>query len=398
VILAEHVLGGLVRDKNLEPVLRKQLQSRRQNRIRNWELLRQRCETEDLYFQPIGLDEHLSVAAMVWISRHDLQDGRDRAFRSRFLSISDPWRDPVLRTWSGYTETWHFDADGLRIEAGDAARSEEMVPLALYSLDHPKVPFLLIDFRSRWKPAAREVARRTIEEVPSTVLGVATFANWEYRGAQEVWKFIRARRGAAIHRPDRLRAAAAVRQIILSAEFEPELREYLTRRLGATAPSSFQRYDALRRAVDSSGQLASRLHKDRGRELASLLYPNRSRWLNLATVASLGLYRYRISPTPERVAVLDRERRLLHAERVIEQALAAGATPDAGPEVARIHHAARELATLDSVDPGRRRRAMESLQRLVSLPASENYHDELLAILSDFEKAVQNKSTVGAVD
>ena len=194
ILLAERSFGGLVRDASVERVLQRDLGARRQALGRNWELLRQRTESEGLIFQPIAVDGEAPVAALVWISQSDLQTQRGRAFRSKFLAISDPWNDRALRKWSGYAETWQFDAEGRRTTDGTrAVRSEVVIPLSLYSLDHPKAPFLLVDFRSPWKTTFREATRRTFEEVPGTLLGLAAFTNVEFRGAQLSWNFVRGR-------------------------------------------------------------------------------------------------------------------------------------------------------------------------------------------------------------
>jgi hypothetical protein len=383
LLLAERAFGGLVRDGSLGRVMDRELGARRQALGRNWELLRQRAEAEGLFFQPIAADGAPPAAAMIWISRADLGKGHKRRFRSKFLGISDPWSDQALRAWSGYAETWYFDSENRRtFNAGEAARSEQMIPLALYSLDHPKAPFLLIDFRSPWKPAAREVARRTVEEVPLTILGVATFTNWQVRGAQVAWNSVRGRRGAAIHRPARLHAAAAVRQVIPSAtQLQPEMREHVGERLGIVEPSSFRRYEALLAGARSPEGLERRLERDRGRELARLLHPHRTRWLNLVTIATLGLHRYRVRPTPDGLDVLDRERRLAHATRVLEEALAASPRLEMGGDLDRIRRAARDLGTVQSLKPSARQRAVRVLARLVEQTGDEHIRREFLAML-----------------
>ena len=50
--------------------------------------------------------------------------------------------------WTGYTQVRYFDADHQPVERDTpGARREEMIPLALYNLDYPRVPLLLADFR-----------------------------------------------------------------------------------------------------------------------------------------------------------------------------------------------------------------------------------------------------------
>lgn len=395
VLLAERSFGGLVRDASLQRVLNRDLGARRQALARNWELLRQRAESEGLYFQPIAIDGEPAVAALVWIARSDLRKQEGRAFRSKFLGISDPWDDRTLREWTGYVEKWHFDSNGGRIsDAARAARSEEMIPLSLYSLDHPKAPFLLVDFRSPWKPTLREATRRTLEEVPGALFGVAAFTNVEVRGAQFGWNFIRGRQGAAIHRPSRLRAAASVRQVIPSAaELAPEMRTELTKRLGGAAPSLRERYDTLFASTRSSNGLEQRIDQDRGRELAKLLHPTRTRWLNLATAATIGMYRYRIQPSADHLALLDRERRLGNAARTIEAALSSSPRIEVGSDLANVRRAANDLAKVRSVSPSMQRRAELLLERLANQTGDPQLRQEFLALMNGSGEATP-KGTV----
>jgi hypothetical protein len=382
VLLAERAFGGLVRDTSLDRVAERELSARRQALAKNWELLRQCAEAEGLIFQPIAAEGEPPVAAMVWISRADIANNERRSFRSKFLGIGDPWSDNSVRDWDGYTETWHFDSEGRRTDdSAHAVRSEEMIPLSMYSLDHPKAPFLLIDFRTPWKPAFREAARRTFEEVPGTVLGVAAFTNIEVRGAQIAWNFIRGRQGAAIHRPSRLRAAASVRQIVSSAEpLEPVLREQVAKRLGGAAPSSLRRYGVLLTAARSSEGLERRIEEDRGRELARLLHPARTRWLTLATVVTGGLYKYRLQQSAKNLALLDRERRLASGIRILEAAFAASPRIDVGADLARIRRAARDLATVQSVNLSIQKRAGRLLAELPQRMGDDQLRQEFLAL------------------
>ena len=40
-----------------------------------------------------------------------------------------------------------------------------MIPLALYGLDNPKIPMLLVDFRDSFNPKKREMSRRVLHDV-----------------------------------------------------------------------------------------------------------------------------------------------------------------------------------------------------------------------------------------
>ncbi|MBI1355841.1 MAG: hypothetical protein GC160_15990 [Acidobacteria bacterium] len=378
--LADSTLGGLAPDSSLDRIVEQELSARRQSLGRNWELLRQRAEEEGLIFQPIGMDDEPAIAAMLWVSRADLETPRG-PFRSKFLGISDPWKDPAVHEWAGYTEIWRFDSDGRRTDDDAAAvRREELIPLALYSLDHPKIPFLLIDFRSSWKPALRETARRTLEEAPRTVLGMTAYANVELRAAQFALTFIRSRRGAPVQRRDRLRATVAVRQTAQAVDpVAPALREQLAERLGTPTSPSTRRYESLLAWAGAPDGLARRIEKDRGRELARLLHPGRARWTQALTVATVGLYRYREPLSPERLALLDRERRLSTAVDVLETAVESSPRIDVGVELDSVRLAARELSGEPSLDSDTRKRADEALRALAAQPLPEEMRRELAA-------------------
>jgi hypothetical protein len=83
-----------------------------------------------------------------------------------------------------YSETWHLDDQGRRVD-GDAiySRQIEVIPLALYSLNHPKAPLLMVDFRDRSKVRRSEVRRRTLEDTAG-VLGFNFVSSWTYLGAR----------------------------------------------------------------------------------------------------------------------------------------------------------------------------------------------------------------------
>jgi hypothetical protein len=76
-----------------------------------------------------------------------------RRFDKRFLNIATPWRDQRLLSWNSYTQTVYLDADNNRVPKDTpGAHKDELIPLALYGLDHPKIPILLVDFRAQLNP------------------------------------------------------------------------------------------------------------------------------------------------------------------------------------------------------------------------------------------------------
>jgi hypothetical protein len=53
-----------------------------------------------------------------------------------------------------------------------------MIPLAIYGLDHPKIPALLIDFRSSLNPKKREMSRRFIDDLAKNIFSLSNFGNF----------------------------------------------------------------------------------------------------------------------------------------------------------------------------------------------------------------------------
>ena len=269
--LAGQTFGGLVGDSKLPEAYMKQRIRAVEERGHNWELLRQRAESNGLYFEPFGLNG-VDTQALLWVAKEDL-DASPREFDSQFLGISDPYRDSRVRNWSGYTETRYRDAEGRATDADSPeARAVEMIPLALYSLEYPKVPLLLVDFRSTRAPKHREMLRRATVDVVSGVLGISKWGNWPYFAGSWTWNFVRARHGAPYSRAARLKAYSQVRQwLAFDHSLDPALRDELQKRLEILGVNPLEdnvfdeakfarrQYAALLRYADDPHGLAVRL-------------------------------------------------------------------------------------------------------------------------------------------
>src|SRR5579872_3356675 len=151
--LAGKMLGGLVSSQKLPEAYMKECTRDQEMRGHNWELLRQRAEMNGLYFEPLGLNGS-STHALLWIAADEV--GLDHKFDGQFLGISNPYRDERLQAWKGYRQV----RDG-----------REMIPLALYALDYPKVPLLVVDFRNAGAPKRREMLRHAATDTITGVLG-----------------------------------------------------------------------------------------------------------------------------------------------------------------------------------------------------------------------------------
>ena len=276
--LAGQTFGGLVGDSKLPEAYMKQRVRAMEERGHNWELLRQRAEANGLYFEPFGLNG-ADTQALLWVAREDV-DTFPRDFDSQYMGISDPYRDSRIRNWSGYTETRYRDAEG-RLAPADSpgAHPVELIPLALYSLEYPKVPLLLVDFRSTHAPKHREMLRHAVVDVVSGVLGISKWGNWPYLAGSWTWNFVRARHGAPYSRTARLKAYSQMRQwLALDQSLDPALREELRTRLEILGVNPLEdnvfdevkfarrQYAALLRYADDPHGLAARLDRARSPE------------------------------------------------------------------------------------------------------------------------------------
>lgn len=335
LMLTEKTLGGIVDDIFLQRVYAKETTLAKDTRGHNWELLRQRAESEKLYFEPLELPDGSATHAIVWVARPDLVTYKDRPFKSRFLNIANPWRDDRLRYWNGYVETRYFDADNRVVsQETPGARPVQMIPLAIYGLDHPKVPILLVDFRDGMNPKWRETSRRVLEDVTRTVLSLSRFGDIPYFLSRTVYDFVTGRRGMDINQPSRLRTYSQLKLLLsLDASLDPEFRDEINRRLervssnprenGMEAEAEIARdqYRALMNYVQKPDGLPARLERDRREELAS--YEKRGQAAKVVTrlgnILSFGLYTRRSDVTPDFNDRLDRARRMAYNRRFLRE-------------------------------------------------------------------------------
>jgi hypothetical protein len=280
--LSTHAFGGLVRRQQLSKYFDKQTSQLQQARGHNWELLRQRAELNGLIFDPLALATGTPSEALLWIARSDLDHRAERQFDGQFLGIANPWTDNRLTHWTGYTQLRYFDSENRPVPAGTpGARAEEMIPLALYNLDYPRVPLLLVDFRDTLKPKRREMVRQGVGGVVTGVFGITRFGNLWFLGADAAWTFVRGRHGDAVNRSARLQSYSEAREFLaMDSSLDPGLKIELQRRLDhlalnprenavdSEATLAREQYAALVEYADSPSG-AAKLERDRRKELES---------------------------------------------------------------------------------------------------------------------------------
>lgn len=339
LLLTVKPLGGSVDKANLRRVYKKQTSRTRDVLGHNWELLRQRAEAESLYFEPLEMAGGSATHALLWAARPDLARYRGRRFDSRFLNIANPWRDDRLRYWQGLTQIRYFDAENRAVGPGTpGARAVPMIPLAVYGLDHPKIPILLVDFRDGMNPKRREMSRRVVQDVARNILSLSPFNNIPYFLGRTVYDFVTGRRGADINQPSRVGAYSQLKLLLsLSASLDPQLRDRIGDRLehvslnplenGLRAEAQLARdhYEALVAYARRPGGLPARLALDRRTEMGALAHGRAARALfRLSNLLSLGAYRHREKETADLRARMELRRRLDYDERFLHEVSESG--------------------------------------------------------------------------
>jgi hypothetical protein len=334
LMLTEKTFGGIVDDIYLQQVYENQTTLRRDVRGHNWELLRQRAEAEGLYFEPLELPDGSATHALLWVARPDLAMNRERKFDSRFLNVANPWKDDRLRYWQGYTETRYFDSEN-RVVAKETpgARPIQMIPLALYGLDHPKIPIMLVDFRDSLNPKGREMSRRVLEDVTRTVLSLSRFGDLPYFLSRTVYDFVTGRRGMDINQPSRLRTYSQLKLLLsLNASLDTQLRDEISGRLERVSLNPLEnsmeseaqlardQYAALLAYARRADGLAAQLDRDRRAEMTPLVHGRTEQVLfRVANLLSFGLYTHLETATPELQARLELQRRIAFQTRFIRE-------------------------------------------------------------------------------
>ena len=364
LMLTSKTFGGLLDDAYLDEVLRRQNTQTLDTRGHNWELLRQRAEAEGLYFEPLTMPDGEATHALVWVAREDLARNRGRKFGSRFLNVKSPWGDSRLARWDGHVETRYFDAEGRPAAPGaEGARKVELIPLALYGLDFPKIPALLVDFRDRLNPKRREMSHRVIEDVARNLLSLSRYGDVHYFLGRTVFDFVTSRRGVDVNQPTRLRAYSQLKLLLaLDATLDRELRGEIGRRiesvslnplendLAAEARLARQQYAALVEAARRPDGLAARLDRDRREEMVRLEHGKAKRvLLRSANVLSLGLYKHREPAAPGLVRqTLDGERRLAFHKRFLQQVARSTPVVEVVWDIEEVRRSLRFVAASDT--------------------------------------------------
>ena len=360
LVLAQKAFGGVVDDSALQDAYENDHVSTRDTRGHNWELLRQRAEAEGLYFEPLSMPDGTTTHALLWVAQRDVDQSR-RRFNKRFLNIASPWGDKRLLDWTGYREMRYFDADSRRVSSDTpGAVALEMIPLALYGLDHPKIPALLVDFRDQGNPKRRELTKRVLDDITRSVLSISPFGDIQYFLGRSAYNFVTGRRGMDINQPTRMRSYSMLKLMLsLSTSLEPELAAETSRLVEKVAMNplqndlpveselAFRSHGILLEAArDPNGQIVKLLERGRQTEFSRIEHSRTEFFmLRLANVMSAGIYRHREDDSrAAQLVAIDTSRRLAFHRRFVDEVLDSTPIVEVGWDVASVRRSLEFIA------------------------------------------------------
>lgn len=401
--LTEKPLGGQMQSENLERAYDKKLEEIKDVRGHNWEFLRQYSEAQGLYFEPLTMSDGVARNAIVWVAADDLAANRERKFDTRFLNIKNPWADPKLSNWKGYSQVRWFDQDNRVVEPNiPNARARTMIPLALYGLDHPKIPILLVDFRDSGNAKRREMSKRVLNDVLGSILSISRFSSIPYFLGRYIYDFATSRRSMDINQESRIRSYAQLKMLLaLDDSLDKDFRDEISHRLekvslnplendiDVEAALARRQYQNLIEYAKRPDGLPAKLELDRRAEMVRLAHNGKTQTLfDIAHVFSLGLYTHREKSTPELVAQLDIRRQLDFHERVLQEIAYRSAKPEVDSDVAALKRALQFISQNGSIS---NEKTTRSLAKIFAITSDESMRTLCLASLYRIDNSSAKK-------
>ncbi len=376
-------LGGRLPSEKLSLFYDKETANAADNRGHNWELLRQYSDRQGLYFEPLPMPDGIARLAIVWTAESDVLANKGKNFDSRFLNIKSPWSDAKFLKWKGYSQVRWFDAENRIVEPQTPnAQPKKLIPLALYGLDHTKIPIILVDFRNNANPKLRELSHRVITDVFADMLSIINFGDLPYFAARSGLNFLTGRRGADINQPSRIKSYAQLKlMLLLDEKMDVQLKQEITRRMEADSINPLEndmaaeariakaQYENLIAYAKRPGGLASKLEKDRREEMVKLKHGSKERMLfSTAHLFSLGLYTHREKATPELLAAMDVRRQLEYHERIVRQIANASSRPEIDSDTELL---TRSLQFISENGVAAKEKTVKALSRIFTITQEE---------------------------
>jgi hypothetical protein len=392
-------LGGHLQSNNLERAYKQEYEKSSDFRNQNWELLRQHSEAQGLYFEPLKMPDGTVRHALVWAAAEDLEANRGHKFDSRFLNIKSPWADAKLFDRKGYSEKRWFDTDGREVGPNSpGATPRTMMPLAVYGLDHPKIPALLIDFRDSGNAKRREMSRRLLHDVMGNVVSLSPFSSLEYMLGRYVFYWFTSRRGMDVNQISRVNSYSQLKLLLsLDTSLDNDLRREIERRIedvslnplendvGAEAMIARRQYDNLMAYAKRPDGLPARLQKMRREEMTKLAHSPKERMLfSLAHTLTFGIYTHRETATPELLAQIDTRRQLDFHERRLAEIARQSVKPEVDSNTTDLRES---LAFVSTNGSAAKDKTVRSLARIYSITGDTDLRDLCLAGLYKINNA-----------
>ena len=367
--LRKRLLGGLVSERRAAELGRESGFDEERIRSRNWELLRQCAEKTQLIFEPLNIAQtapsgNASQYAILWFPLNSSfqNSGTSLGAIWKLLNIKNPWNDARLKEWRGRTYDRSLDGNGSLLPAGtDGPQQVALVPLGIYSLNYPKLPLLLVDFRDKIQIRRHEMAQRSINEITSGVIGISHFTNWYYYVAADIYDFVTSRHGAAMSQAERLDcysrfgvdlALDHTLDATLHKQIQDHLQSFGVNPLESAPHREIEiaqtRYSALlTEAEDDNGKFNAQLERDRRAELAVFGETGRTRMLHdLLHDVTLGRYTHRAKKDSDNLAMLDRDRRIDYQLSFLDSLIDASTPPEVTYSNSQLHASLIELSEL----------------------------------------------------
>jgi hypothetical protein len=361
--LRKRLLGGLVSERRAAQFGAEAGFEQERIRSKNWELLRECAERTGLLFEPFTLTGTSDQYAILWfrVGARAPVAGVSLDPVWKLLNIRNPWDDERLRAWRGPRYVRTVDESGSLVppDAPDAQKVQ-LTPLAVYGLNYPKLPLLLVDFRDKLHVRRHEMTQRAINEITSGVIGISHFTNWYYYVAADLYDFVVSRHGAAMDKAERLDCYSQFRaELALDRSLDADLRSDIQRRVDSLAVNPLEaaperemqvalaRYARLQAEAEEGGPLATRIDKQRRAELAEFGEGKSAHVRDtLLHDATFGLYTHRAKDDYTNLATLERDRRVQYQLNFLDSLVQAGTQPEVAYESSRIRASIDELSAL----------------------------------------------------
>lgn len=403
--LRKSMLGGLVNDSHAARFGEENSYVGERIRSRNWEILRQLAEKTGLYFEGVNLAGAQNQHAILWFPINGSLPAGGTSLKPiwKILNIKNPWTDRWLKQEQHLSYFRAVDENGVLLPEGEAGSKQiTLVPLGVYSLNYPRQPLLLIDFRDKLHIRRHEMTQRSINEITAGVIGISHFTNWYYYAGAMAYNMLWSRHGIAVDQDARLDCYSQFRaELALDHQLDPALRRELQERaeslavnpLAASAAREIEtaraHFAQLQEQSGEGSALAARLEKERRAELADFGESTKSSVMhNILHMGTLGMYTHRVKPEQLTFAALDEERRLRYHLQFLDLVVKNGTEPEVAFDSAQIESS---ILHLQDVMPGIhspqiKSHAVATLERLKSLSHDERVQADCAVAIIAFRQ------------